>query len=214
MTQMKSNTGQYFEKEPLSEHAPTSFTCRFEGIGFDFNGDSGIFSMKRADHGSSIMINAYIKERRAGRDKGISLLDMGCGYGLVGVVLKRVFPELDVTMIDINRRAVEYAKKNSERNSVRFVRVLQADGTESFDAKYDTVLLNPPVRAGKNVVFSMYDRIYENLNNGGKSYIVIQTKQGAASSADKLNSLFGNCETLTIKSGYRVFKCVKLKEEV
>ncbi len=99
---------------------------------------------------------------------------------------------------------------NAKENKVDDrIKVLTSSSFENIKDNYDIIMTNPPIRAGKEVVFSFYEGAYEHLNNGGKLYVVIQKKQGAPSTKAKLESLFGNCETANKKSGYSIFRCIK-----
>lgn len=211
---MKSKiSGQYFDEFPVSADSENSFTLSIDGNDFRFVTNSGIFSGKKADFGSCLLIENYIKDRRKGMDTGRDVLDLGCGYGLIGIVIKRIFPDTCVTMADINTRAAGYAQMNAELNVSGEADIIVSDGSASINRKFDTVLLNPPVRAGKKIVFRLYSEVKAMLREEGKFYIVIQTKQGAASSAKELERLFGICEVIDISAGYRVFRCTKEKQE-
>lgn len=203
-------SGQYFDLVPASETAPTEFKCRFEGTDFEFRADSGVFSKRKADYGSCLLLETFISERKTGLANGMEILDLGCGYGLVGIVVKRIFPAVSVTMSDINTRAVEFARANASSNLVSSANIIFSDGFENIPGSFDTVLLNPPVRAGKQTVFRLYQESYLHITDGGRIYVVIQTKQGAGSTVSELERLFGNCSVLNIKSGYRVLKSVKM----
>ncbi|MGB4440493.1 MAG: methyltransferase, partial [Sedimentibacter sp.] len=114
------------------------------------------------------------------------------------------------TMSDVNERALELTLMNAKENKTEGkIEVINSEAFENIKDSYDIILTNPPIRAGKNVVFSFYDGAFEHLNEGGKLYVVMQKKQGAPSTKAKLESLFGNCEIAEKKSGYFIFKAVK-----
>ena len=110
----------------------------------------------------------------------------------------------------MNSRAVGLAQENAERNGVP-VDFKQSDVLSEIpeDQLFDMVATNPPVRAGKKTVFQFYEEAFAHLKQGGYLYVVLQRKQGAPSTAAKLEELFGNCETLTIDGGYRVMRSQK-----
>jgi 16S rRNA (guanine1207-N2)-methyltransferase len=113
-------------------------------------------------------------------------------------------------MIDINERAVELAKRNAEMNGVRNVRIWQSDLYEKVETRdYDVILSNPPIRAGKQVVFAIFSGAYDLLKDGGSLWIVIQKKQGAPSAFEKLQSIFPTVEEVTKEKGYRIYRAVK-----
>ena len=134
---------------------------------------------------------------------GSSLLDLGSGYGPIGIILKRFNPELEVEMVDVNSRAVELCKLNNSNNSTD-IKVHLCDDIERLDHKFDTIVLNPPIRAGKAVIYSLYDKSKKMLNEHGHLYIVIRKAQGAASSIKKLETLFTTVRTIARDSGYLV----------
>lgn len=113
-------------------------------------------------------------------------------------------------MCDVNERALELSQMNAKENKVDDrIKVIASSAFENIKENYDIIMTNPPIRAGKDVVFSFYEGAYEHLNQDGKLYVVIQKKQGAESTKVKLESLFGNCETANKKSGYFIFRSIK-----
>ncbi|MDF2617209.1 MAG: class SAM-dependent methyltransferase [Sedimentibacter sp.] len=154
-----------------------------------------------------VLVETVVKENA--NFKG-SILDLGCGYGPIGVMLAKLIENANVTMSDVNKRALELAKMNAEENKVKSrVKTLSSSAFENINENFDMIVTNPPIRAGKEVIFSFYEGAYEHLNKGGHLYVVIQKKQGAPSTKEKLESLFGNCETAEKKSGYFIFRVEK-----
>ncbi|MCL2099048.1 MAG: methyltransferase, partial [Oscillospiraceae bacterium] len=144
---------------------------------------------------------------------GARILDMGCGYGTAGVILSRIYGEdVDVVMADVNRRAVELAKRNLELNGAS-AEVILSDGFGRLTGSFDYIILNPPIHAGKAVIYRMYEDSREYLNTGGALCLVIRKKHGALSHKQKLGEIFGkqpeNLSVLYSKKGIYVFKCVK-----
>lgn len=131
-----------------------------------------------------------------------SLLDLGCGYGVIGVSAAKAYG-VRVTMADVTEKAVTFAQKNCKLNGVN-AQVIKSDCFDSIDEKFDTITLNPPIHAGKEVIFKMYRGAFEHLNDGGKFYVVIQKKHGAESTIKQLEQIFGVCEVLYKKKGYYV----------
>ena len=174
--------------------------------------DTNVFSRNDVDKGTDLLINSVIEDiKERGARKGERLLDLGCGYGVVGVVMKSVFMSFEVTSVDVNARAVELARENMASNNVKLTKCMQSNVLSALDESdiFDIVMTNPPVRAGKQTVFSFYEQAYEHMAPGASIYSVLQRKQGAPSSEKKLTELFGNCETVAISGGYRVMKAVK-----
>jgi len=160
----------------------------------------GVFCKHSVDFGSNLLIETVAKE-----DIPNSVLDIGCGYGVVGISLGMTF-DCAVTMCDINERAIGLAQQNAK---VIDAKVFQSDGFDKVDAAFDVIVTNPPIRAGKSVYYSWFDKSIEHLNDGGKFYCVIQKKQGAPSAMRHLESIYGNCEIIAKDKGYYIIKCVK-----
>ena len=172
---------QYFDPNPTTPSDRKMIPYRMNGINFEFFTDTSVFSRKEVDFGTNLLIDTLVKDIKARGPKMERFVDLGCGVGIVGIVIKSCFMAFDVTGVDINVR----------------------------DEHFDIIATNPPVRAGKKTVFGFYEQSFEVLNPGGYLYVVLQRKQGAPSTMDKLNELFGNCETLAIDGGYRVMRARK-----
>ncbi len=167
---------------------------------FKFLSDSGVFSKDHIDPASQTLVE-NIPEISG------SLLDIGCGYGFIGIVLG-IINNICPTFVDINERAVELTEKNCALNCLNG-KIIVSDGFSKISEKFDTIVTNPPIRAGKNIIFSIYEGAYEHLHEGGKFYLVIRKKHGAQSTYNKLIELFGNCDTVYNKKGLFVYKCQK-----
>ena len=198
---------QYFTKNPTTKKDIYKFDWNIGTERFYFYTSNSVFSKSGVDFGSMLLIETVVRENKNHDGK---ILDMGCGYGPIGIALAKLIDKSTVTMGDINERALEFAKMNAEENHVeKRVSIVNSSLYENINDKYDIIVTNPPIRAGKEVVFSFYEGAYEHLNDGGKLYVVIQKKQGAPSTKDKLLSLFGNCEVVDKKSGYFIFCSIK-----
>lgn len=198
---------QYFTKNPTTQKEIYKFDWNLGKDRFYFYTSNSVFSKNGVDFGSMLLVETVIKENE--NFKG-NILDLGCGYGPIGVMLAKLIENANVTMSDVNERALELSKMNAEENKVKArVKTLSSSAFENINENFDMIVTNPPIRAGKDVVFSFYEGAYEHLNKGGHLYVVIQKKQGAPSTKEKLESLFGNCETAEKKSGYFIFRAVK-----
>lgn len=155
------------------------------------------------DQGTSILLDA-LKEFPFTGD----VLDMGCGYGVIGIVLAKTHPNIHVTACDINARAVELTKINAEKNQVS-LEVKESNGFESIPGKYDAILMNPPIRTGKENVYQLFDGAYQHLKQDGKFFCVIRKQQGAPSAQKKLLELYQNCEIQAKSKGYWVLECTR-----
>ena len=198
----------YFDRTPDSQSHPKVVSIRINGIELTFQTDTGVFSHDRIDFGSQLLIEAVVADlQRDGIRKG-RLLDLGCGYGPVGIALKRVFPAMEATLSDVNERSLALAKKNADRNGVKFARIVRSDAFADLPGPFEIVVTNPPVRAGKATVYAFFEGALDRLAPGGRLYVVLQRKQGAPSAAVRLEALFGNCEAIEKDGGYRVLRCV------
>ena len=175
---------------------------------FEFLTDNGVFSKTKVDFGTDVMLRTFLNENK--KLKNIRILDIGCGYGVVSVVLKRFFEKAKILSTDVNERALELTRENIQKNNrTDDFEVRKSFVFDNISENFDMILSNPPIRAGKQVIFEIYEKSFFHLNKNGKFYCVIQTKHGAKSTKKKLEELFGNCTTLVIEAGYRIFRCVK-----
>lgn len=169
-----------------------------------FVSDFGVFSKERVDYGSRVLLNSMnIQPHQK------SLLDVGCGYGTLGISLKKEYPWLHVEMIDVNERAVDLAQKSIALNDVEDVSAYCSHIYENVQGTFDVIVSNPPIRAGKKVVFEILEKAYEHLHNMGELIVVIQKKQGAPSAKKKMEEVFGNCEIIKRDKGYFILKSIK-----
>ena len=174
------------------------FEYYFDNEVFNFTTDNGVFSKDNVDYGSYILIKTiYLREL------GNSLLDLGSGYGPIGIILKRFNPDLDIEMVEVNSRAVELSILNCKNNKTD-ISVHLCEDIETLDHKFDTIVLNPPIRAGKKIIYSLYEKSKKMLNDDGHLYIVIRKAHGARSSIKELETLFRQVEIINSDSGYLV----------
>ncbi|MDF2676738.1 MAG: class SAM-dependent methyltransferase [Bacillota bacterium] len=198
---------QYFTKNPSTDAKIYKYDWNIGQDRFYFNTSNSVFSKNGLDFGSMLLIETVINENK---NFNGNILDMGCGYGPIGVILANLIKQSKITMADVNERALELCAMNAKENNVENkIKIINSSAYENINDNYDMIVTNPPIRAGKEVVFSFYDGAYEHLNIGGKLYVVIQKKQGAGSTKEKLISLFGNCEVVEKKSGYFIFRSEK-----
>ncbi len=199
-----SNSHYYSEKQEGITNNPQDFTLFFKEHKFIFTTDNGVFSKKYLDFGSHTLLEAFIPN-----DIDAPILDVGCGYGPMGIVISTIFNR-KVVMIDINERAIELANKNIKKNNA-CAQALKSNLYDSLDEtmKFSSIVSNPPIRAGKKVVFDIYRGANERLLSGGELWIVIQKKQGAPSSQKELINIFGNCEVVCKEKGYYILKSIK-----
>lgn len=190
----------YFIEDKTIKHDIKKFVYYYNFHKFTFTTDSGVFSKDHIDPATEILLKTI--PTLSG-----SLLDMGCGYGCIGITLSKAY-SLKLTQADVNQSALDLTEINCKENSVESV-VIKSDCFDNISGSFDTITINPPIHAGKAVTYKMYEDSFLHLNDGGKLYIVTLKKHGAESTCDKLKDVFGTCETLYKKKGYYVFCCTK-----
>jgi ribosomal protein L11 methyltransferase (prmA) len=195
----------YFSEKPEIKSEKKIIKYTIQNKKFEFITDNGVFSKSKVDFGTDLMLNEFLKKNRNLKSEGIKILDIGCGYGVVSVILKSFYPEASVTLSDVNERALELSEENLKKYNINGYEIIKSNVFEKIEGKFDMILSNPPIRAGKDTIFKIYTEAYEHLNKDGEFYCVIQTKHGAKSTQKKLVEIFGNCDTVTIDGGYRIF---------
>ncbi len=170
-------------------------TVTGKAVSLSFITNAGLFSHKEIDYASQLLMGNI-----PAPPAGSSLLDLGCGYGAIGITLAKAYG-LTLTMCDVNEIAVRYAKANAALNNVA-ADVFSSDCFSGVRGAYDIIVTNPPVHAGKETVFRIYKEAVEHLTEGGAFYTVIQKKHGAESHAVYLSQIFNSVETVYRKKGY------------
>ena len=193
----------YFENDESVISEPATITYDFQGKHLIYTTDHGVFSRQRLDYGSRVLMDAI----DIGNAK--SMLDVGCGYGTMGIALKSVHEDLQVLMTDVNKRAISLAKENIKCNNLEGIDVIESDVYENVHDRYDLVISNPPIRAGKKVVSAIISGSYDHLNEGGRLVIVIQKKQGAPSAKKLMEEIFGNATVIKKDKGYYILQSYK-----
>lgn len=191
----------YYTENPDSKHDIRKIKVELLGQSFHFLTDSGVFSKNVIDYGSQTLLKSLDFA------EGKTLLDLGCGYGPLGIALAKV-QKLDVTMVDINNRALDLTRQNAENNEVS-ANIFQSDIYENVFNSFDYIISNPPIRAGKKVVHTIIEGSINHLKENGSLTIVIQKKQGAPSAKAKMENVFGNAIVLKRDKGYYVLRSVK-----
>ena len=191
----------YFDVNPDAAHDIHDLTVVLLGQKMNFYTDAGVFSKKMIDYGSQVLLSTLDFQ------EGESVLDVGCGYGPIGLSLAKA-KGVAVTMVDVNERALDLAKKNASRNGVE-AQIFSSDVYEAVEGVFDHVISNPPIRAGKKVVHQVITGSFDHLKPGGDLTIVIQKKQGAPSAKAKMEETFGTCEIVKKDKGYYILRSVK-----
>lgn len=192
----------YFTNTPPNKQNRREILFRFLGVQLSLVTDSGVFSKGHVDEGTKLLIQSAHEKGLAGK-----VLDLGCGYGVIGLTLKKLNQDLRVSGIDINSYAVELANENARKNKLD-VQFTQGDGINTQET-YDHILLNPPIRAGKKVIYSLFADAYDHLDKEGKLTVVMRKQHGAPSAIKYCEELFSEVTKLTRSKGFWVFQCNK-----
>lgn len=193
---------QYYTADPTCASRPAACALSWRGKSIRFTTDAGVFSRGEVDKGTQLLLDAL--PDLAGR-----VLDLGCGWGAIGVTVGKAYPACQVTMADVNHRALSLAQKNAEDNGVS-LRCLESDGMAALmNETFDVVITNPPIRAGKQVIYKMFADIVPCLAPGGALYLVIRKQQGAESCMKYLRTLYGQVEKLSKSDGFWVLKAAE-----
>ncbi|VLN74850.1 16S RNA G1207 methylase RsmC [Streptococcus pneumoniae] len=191
----------YYAENPDAAHDIHELRVDLLGEKMTFLTDAGVFSKKMIDFGSQLLLKCLEV------NQGETVLDVGCGYGPLGLSLAKAYG-VQATMVDINNRALDLAHRNAEKNNVKAT-IFQSNIYEQVGGKFDHVISNPPIRAGKQVVHEIIEKSKDFLEIGGDLTIVIQKKQGAPSAKSKMEDVFGNCEIVKKDKGYYILRSVK-----
>lgn len=196
----------YFTENPTSQHDEHIIDYQVNGIDLKFTTDAGVFSKLRVDYGSGVLIKKMVDVEFPSSN----ILDVGTGYGPIGLFAAKFWPKQTVEMIDVNLRGLDLAKKNAEINHVNNVAIFSSDAYSNIASakKYGLILTNPPIRAGKKVVSNILSGAKNHLVTDGVLLVVIQKKQGEPSARKLLTKTFGNCTILKRDKGYYVLQAV------
>lgn len=191
----------YYAENPDAAHDIHELRVELLGQKMTFLTDAGVFSKKIVDFGSQLLLKCLEV------NQGETVLDVGCGYGPLGLSLAKAYG-VQATMVDINTRALDLARRNAEKNNAKAT-IFQSNIYEQVEGHFDHVISNPPIRAGKQVVHEIIEKSKDFLETSGNLTIVIQKKQGAPSAKSKMEDVFGNCEILKKDKGYYILRSVK-----
>ena len=208
MTEKRNHCKEhYFAALPKSQTKLGLIRTTLRGKSFEFLTASSVFSKKRVDLGTRLLIEAMALPETG------TLLDVGCGYGAVGIAAAASNPRLRVIMTDVNARAVRLAKQNARKNKVHNAEVRCGYLYEPVrNLTFNCVLSNPPVSAGMENVKAMITEAHPFMADKATFQLVIRSKIGAKTLPTVFSETFGNCHVLARKSGYRVLVAIKLQE--
>lgn len=193
----------YYEFDPSLASNPRTVKFEICGVVITLTSDIGVFSKNRLDEGTMILLSTIVPLIK--EDEYV--LDLGCGYGAVGMTIASIIKSARVLCVDVNERAVELARKNASALLLsQRVEARTSNIYENVNETFDSIVLNPPIRAGKKVTYRMYEEGIKHLKENGSMFIVIRKAQGALSALEYLESIFSNVKILKKKKGYVVIQ--------
>ena len=196
-------SNQYFENNTNLKSDERVIKYYFKKETLEFISDAGVFSKGGIDFGSSLLLKTLEINNE------LNILDVGCGYGTIGITIGKVNPKVHIDMVDVNLRAIELAKRNAINNGVTNVTIFESNIYENVTNTYDMIVTNPPIRAGKMVVHGILLGGYDRLNSGGSLWCVIQKKQGASSAIKALEGKYAKVEVINKDKLYYIIKATK-----
>lgn len=197
-------SNQYFENNTNLKSQEHEIKYYFRGTTFSFIADNGVFSKNTIDFGSSLLLKEIVINAKVEK-----ILDVGCGYGPIGLTIAKFNPNSYVDMIDVNYRAIDLAIKNANLNKINNVKIFESNIYANINSSYDLIVTNPPIRAGKKVVHEILLDGYNYLNNGGSLWCVIQKKQGAESAIRALQSKY---QEVIVHSKEKLYYIIEAKK--
>lgn len=201
-----ADSGQYFSEQPTTESRPQQVHWELPDLAVDLWTDRGVFSRRGVDRGTDLLARVMQLPAQG------KILDLGAGYGPLGIVAARRSPTAQVTLVEINERAAELARQNLALNQVSNAEVLVGEAPEVLGPRrFVAIVTNPPLRAGKQVVRRLLADAARRLEPGGTLWLVAQTKQGAKTLARDLAAWFGQVEVVARQGGFRVIKATKVQ---
>lgn len=194
------SSDHYFSPNPRASGGRRTLSVTLRGQQLSLTTEAGVFSRRRVDSGTRLLID------KMEVNPADSVLDLGCGYGVVGLVAARLAPQGYVTLVDVNQRAVDLARVNLRANGIENAEVIPGDGFASVvGRRFNIIALNPPIRAGFAVIHRLISESIEHLHEGGRFYLVGRTKQGVIRLAAKIDEVFGSAEEIAKGGGYRLY---------
>ena len=197
---------QYFDNDDKVKTFQREIKFEILGQQLTFITDNGVFSKKHIDEGTKLLLQALVPLRLSN-----DILDLGCGYGVIGITIAYFNKDCHVVLADVNKRALELTKLNVNNHHLHArCTCLISNIYENIDSEFDNIIINPPIRAGKDVTYSMYLGAYEHLKKNGCLFIVIRKAQGAPSAFKYLESLFKSVCVIAKGKGYWIIKALKI----
>ena len=175
---------QYFDNDNNIRHNKRIIEFYFNDKNYNLYSDNGVFSKDKFDYGTRLLLDSIDISKLSG-----NVLDLGCGIGVVGIILGTINKNINIDMIDINERAISLVRDNLTLNKVK-ANVFSSDVYSNVNKKYDYIITNPPIRAGKEVVRKFLLGGYDYLNDNGILYFVMRKDHGVKSMIKELENKY------------------------
>lgn len=193
----------YFTNNANLKSEFRTIVYKYEDKTLTFTSDLGVFSKDKIDFGSRLLVETYL---RAGK-KNVSLLDVGCGYGFIGITLAKL-SNTDSTLVDVNKRALHLAQMNSKQNGVNST-IQESNIYSNVQGLYDVIMTNPPIRTGKETVMNFLTNAKDFLKTDGELWFVMRKDQGAKSAMEKIRSIYASVDVVEKSKGFYIIVCKK-----
>ena len=193
---------QYFDNDKNIKSEKRLIKFNFNNKEFSIYSDNGVFSKDRFDYGTRVLLSNIDIDSLSG-----NVLDLGCGLGVVGIILGTFNRNINIDMIDVNERAISLAKDNLILNNVK-ADVFVSNVYDNVNKKYNYIITNPPIRAGKNVIRGFLLGSYDYLKDDGILYFVMRKDHGVKSMIKELSVKF-NTSIVNKDKGFYVVLCTK-----
>lgn len=194
---------QYFDNDKNIKSEKRLIKFIFDNKEFSMYSDNGVFSKDRFDYGTRVLLENIDIHSLCG-----AVLDLGCGTGVVGLILGTLNKNISIDMVDINERAIKLARDNVNLNNLNN-NIFISDVYSSVKDKYDYIITNPPIRAGKEVVRSFLLGARDYLNDNGNLYFVMRKDHGVKSMIKELEEVY-QVEVLDKDKGFYIVRCCLL----
>lgn len=196
----------YFISKQHKDEDFFEFLWQFENREYTFKSCDDVFSKNQVDFGTYVLLKTIVKKINLKGD----VLDIGCGYGVIGIVLANLYSDCNIFMSDVNKTAVQLAQYNAKKNGAKNIKqIVESNAYQNIDSTFDYIISNPPIKAGKAVLLDIVLGAFNKLNKGGSLVFVIKKKFGEDSLKKQLQTIFKSVEVLKRDSGYYVIMATK-----
>lgn len=193
----------YYTEQPTSDIREKNFSQSIRGVELSLTAVSGVFSHEnKVDRASELLIKTF-------RPAGKEVLDLGCGYGAIGLFIKALYPDRIVCLADINERAIDYSALNASKNHLD-IKVVKSDLFSAFDGiRFDDIVTNPPLAAGKKLLTDLINQTYDHLNPNGALWLVAYHNKGGSTLKKIMEERFSNVHDMEKSGGIRVYRSIR-----